>query len=315
MLHRPGLARRAPLRAADRPGRPRPARPRLLPRRRRRQVQGRARELPRLPRRACSSCRGAGRRGGVGARRARPRDGAGARPVDARRHPRPGQGLHPGRARRPRAARAGLRLAGVARRHRPRRQDRRRRSSSQPSYLGDRRRAAARRRRCRPGRRTCARTCSRSYAPFLAKAFVDARFAFVGTTLSRHDREPAALEARASASSRRRPASRSASSTSTRTSRRRRRRAWKSWSPTCSPRIATASTRIDWMSPATKQEAQAKLATFAPKIGYPKRWIDYGALEIAKRRPARQRRRARASSSTRATSPSSASRSIATSGS
>ena len=38
----------------------------------------------------------------------------------------------------------------------------------------------------------------------------------------------------------------------------------------------------DWMSPATKKEAQAKLATFAPKIGYPKRWIDYGTLEIRK---------------------------------
>ena len=37
---------------------------------------------------------------------------------------------------------------------------------------------------------------------------------------------------------------------------------------------------IDWMSPATKKEAQAKLATFAPKIGYPKRWLDYSAIEI-----------------------------------
>ncbi|HEV7575473.1 MAG TPA: M13 family metallopeptidase [Caldimonas sp.] len=37
---------------------------------------------------------------------------------------------------------------------------------------------------------------------------------------------------------------------------------------------------LDWMSAATKKEAQAKLATFRPKIGYPERWIDYGALEI-----------------------------------
>ena len=36
------------------------------------------------------------------------------------------------------------------------------------------------------------------------------------------------------------------------------------------------------MSPATKKEAQAKLATFAPKIGYPKRWIDYSALVTRK---------------------------------
>ena len=38
---------------------------------------------------------------------------------------------------------------------------------------------------------------------------------------------------------------------------------------------------IDWMSPATKKEAQAKLATFAPKIAYPKRWLDYGTLVLA----------------------------------
>jgi predicted metalloendopeptidase len=37
---------------------------------------------------------------------------------------------------------------------------------------------------------------------------------------------------------------------------------------------------LDWMGPATKRQAQAKLATFMPKIGYPKRWIDYGRLEI-----------------------------------
>jgi putative endopeptidase len=39
---------------------------------------------------------------------------------------------------------------------------------------------------------------------------------------------------------------------------------------------------LDWMSPATKQKAQAKLAKFAPKIGYPAVWRDYGALQISK---------------------------------
>jgi predicted metalloendopeptidase len=81
-----------------------------------------------------------------------------------------------------------------------------------------------------------------SYASFLAKDFVDARFAYVGTTLSGRPRTCRAGSAR-SASSKRRRANRSASSTSTPTSRRRRRRAWKSSSPTCSPRTATASTR------------------------------------------------------------------------
>ena len=40
--------------------------------------------------------------------------------------------------------------------------------------------------------------------------------------------------------------------------------------------------KLDWMSPATKKEAQAKLATFMPKIGYPSKWRDYSALTIVK---------------------------------
>ena len=37
---------------------------------------------------------------------------------------------------------------------------------------------------------------------------------------------------------------------------------------------------LDWMSPATKKEAQAKLAKFTPKIAYPDKWRDYTALTI-----------------------------------
>jgi putative endopeptidase len=39
---------------------------------------------------------------------------------------------------------------------------------------------------------------------------------------------------------------------------------------------------LDWMSPETKKEAQAKLATFTPKIGYPNKWRDYSGLNITK---------------------------------
>ncbi|CAN5887876.1 M13 family peptidase [soil metagenome] len=39
---------------------------------------------------------------------------------------------------------------------------------------------------------------------------------------------------------------------------------------------------LDWMSPETKKEAQAKLATFMPKIGYPSKWRDYSKLSISK---------------------------------
>ncbi len=44
----------------------------------------------------------------------------------------------------------------------------------------------------------------------------------------------------------------------------------------------TSIDALDWMSPETKQEAQAKLAKFAPKIGYPNKWRDYSALAILK---------------------------------
>ncbi|PHR61544.1 MAG: peptidase M13 [Robiginitomaculum sp.] len=37
---------------------------------------------------------------------------------------------------------------------------------------------------------------------------------------------------------------------------------------------------LEWMSPETKVEAQDKLAKFYPKIGYPKKWIDYSELKI-----------------------------------
>jgi predicted metalloendopeptidase len=37
---------------------------------------------------------------------------------------------------------------------------------------------------------------------------------------------------------------------------------------------------LDWMSDATRQEAQAKLAKFTVKIGYPNKWRDYSTLQI-----------------------------------
>jgi predicted metalloendopeptidase len=40
--------------------------------------------------------------------------------------------------------------------------------------------------------------------------------------------------------------------------------------------------KIDWMSPATKKEAQAKLAKFTPKIGYPNKWKDYSQLVVSR---------------------------------
>jgi predicted metalloendopeptidase len=40
--------------------------------------------------------------------------------------------------------------------------------------------------------------------------------------------------------------------------------------------------QLEWMSPATKAQAQAKLAKFHVKIGYPEKWRDYSAVAIKK---------------------------------
>ncbi|WP_157274055.1 M13 family metallopeptidase [Pedobacter sp. BAL39] len=39
---------------------------------------------------------------------------------------------------------------------------------------------------------------------------------------------------------------------------------------------------LDWMSPDTKKQALDKISKFTPKIGYPDKWIDYGALKVVK---------------------------------
>lgn len=40
--------------------------------------------------------------------------------------------------------------------------------------------------------------------------------------------------------------------------------------------------KLEWMSPATKKQAQLKLKTMVTKIGYPDKWRDYSGLTIAK---------------------------------
>lgn len=39
---------------------------------------------------------------------------------------------------------------------------------------------------------------------------------------------------------------------------------------------------LQWMTPATKQRALEKLATFNPKVGYPDKWLDYSAVPISR---------------------------------
>ena len=118
-----------------------------------------------------------------------------------------------------------------------------------------------------------------SYANYLSKAFVDERFAFNGTTLSgtpqleaRWKRGVSTLEGSLGEAvgklyvKEHFPAERKA----------RMEVLVKNLLAAYKSSIDT----LDWMSPATKKEAQAKLAKFTPKIGYPNKWKDYSALTV-----------------------------------
>ena len=49
---------------------------------------------------------------------------------------------------------------------------------------------------------------------------------------------------------------------------------------------------LDWMSPATKQKAKAKIATLKVGVGYPETWRDYGSLDVRADDPVGNRLRA-----------------------
>ena len=120
-----------------------------------------------------------------------------------------------------------------------------------------------------------------AYAPYLGPAFVDARFAFVGTTLSgtaqnrtRWQRGVVLVqESLGEELGQLYVGQHFAPESKARVER------------LVAAIMAAYKDSIDtlaWMGPATKKEAQAKLATFSPKIGYPKRWVDYSTLKITR---------------------------------
>jgi putative endopeptidase len=119
----------------------------------------------------------------------------------------------------------------------------------------------------------------RSYSPYLSKDFYDANFAFYGTTITgvaenqpRWKNGVATVEGVLGEAVGRQyvqeyfPAERKA----------RMEVLVKNLLAAYKQSIDT----LDWMSPETKKEAQAKLAKFTPKIGYPNKWRDYSALTI-----------------------------------
>ena len=66
-------------------------------------------------------------------------------------------------------------------------------------------------------------------------------------------------------------------------------RKWRNSSSMFSAAYRDSIDGLEWMSPATKREAKAKLATFSPKIGYTEKWRDYSALTISRDDLDRQR--------------------------
>jgi predicted metalloendopeptidase len=118
-----------------------------------------------------------------------------------------------------------------------------------------------------------------AYSPFLGRAFVDNRFAFVGTVLSgatenrsRWKRGIALVDeaigealGRAYVARYFPPASKARMDDMVANLR---------------AAYRDSIVTLEWMSPQTRAQALAKLAKFNTKIGYPTRWIDYARLEI-----------------------------------
>jgi len=118
-----------------------------------------------------------------------------------------------------------------------------------------------------------------AYAPFLSKPFVDAHFAFAGGVLSgttvdrpRWQRSVRLVNASIGDALGRLYVEKHFPASS------------KERMETMVANLLAAYrdsiTTLDWMSPETRQQALDKLSKFSVKIGYPRKWIDYGALEI-----------------------------------
>jgi putative endopeptidase len=121
----------------------------------------------------------------------------------------------------------------------------------------------------------------RGYAPYLPKAFVDARFEFYGKTLSgtpeqrpRWKRAVQAIDSNLGEMlgklyvERHFPARAKA----------------RMEQLVANLRLAYKDgiDHLEWMSPETRAQAQQKLAAFTPKIGYPNKWRDYSKVQIVR---------------------------------
>ena len=121
----------------------------------------------------------------------------------------------------------------------------------------------------------------RGYAPYLSKAFVDARFDFYGRTLNgtpeqrpRWKRAVSAIDGNLGEMLGKLYVERY-------------------FSPLAKARMEQLVAnlqraykdgidKLEWMSPETRKQAQAKLAAFRAKIGYPNKWRDYSKVQVVR---------------------------------
>ena len=121
----------------------------------------------------------------------------------------------------------------------------------------------------------------RAYANYLSKPIVDANFAFVGTTLSGTPEQEPRWKRGVGATS---------GALGEEIGQKYVARYFPPESKATADQLvknvlAAMSVRLDnlqWMAPETKVRAHQKLAAFTPKIGYPAKWIDYGALKVSR---------------------------------
>jgi predicted metalloendopeptidase len=121
----------------------------------------------------------------------------------------------------------------------------------------------------------------REYSPYLSKAFVDANFAFYGTALTgtTENRPRWKIGVSTVEGALGEAVGRQYVATYFPPERKAR---MEELVKNVTAAYKQSIDELDWMTPATKVEAQAKLAKFVPKVGYPNKWRDYSKLTIRK---------------------------------
>ncbi len=236
----------------------------------------------------------------------RPRNPAGACTLDQRREPRCGENLQQARARGPSE---GASLASIGTRGPPSLASRRRQQSSSLNPLTSRRLPPTVNElpvdRWKPYLRTA---MLNGFAPYLSKPFVDAEFGFYGQAL-RGVKENQPRWKRAVNTINGNLGEMLGKLYVERHFTPRAKARMEQLVENLRKAFREGIDGLEWMGPETKKQAQAKLAKFRPKVGYPSKWRDYSRVQIVKddlvgNRHARVHRRKRISARQKSASPS-----------